>query len=68
MYAAKAGKSTLGIPQKVGADFVAATPSVSNLPKRAPKGKFGRAGNPKAHSHAMHNKVKAGLAKAFPEE
>jgi hypothetical protein len=26
MYAAKAGKSTLGIPKKVGAEFVAADP------------------------------------------
>ncbi len=26
MFAAKAGKSTLGIPQKVGAEFVDATP------------------------------------------
>ena len=26
MYAAAAGKSTLGIPQKVGAEFVKATP------------------------------------------
>lgn len=34
MYAAKAGHSTLGIPQKVGADFVAAGPASSNLPKR----------------------------------
>ena len=39
MWAAKEGKSTLGIPQKVGADFVAATPSVKNLPEKAPKKK-----------------------------
>lgn len=38
MYAAKAGNSTLGIPQKVGADFVAATPA-GELPARAGKGK-----------------------------
>lgn len=38
MYAAKAGKSTLGIPQKVGAEFVAATPA-GKLPKKAPKSK-----------------------------
>jgi hypothetical protein len=38
MYAAAAGKSTLGIPQKVGKDFVAAGPASSNLPvKKAPK-------------------------------
>ena len=36
MYAAKAGKSTLGIPQKVGADFVKAGPAKPNLPKYAP--------------------------------
>ena len=37
MYAAKAGKSTLGIPQSVGADFVAAGPkggSFGKLPQR----------------------------------
>ena len=34
MYAAKAGKSTLGIPQKVGAEFVAAGPASSSLPTR----------------------------------
>jgi hypothetical protein len=37
MFAAKAGKSTLGIPQSVGADFVAATPSAKKLPEKAPK-------------------------------
>jgi hypothetical protein len=36
MYAAKAGNSTLGIPAKVGADFVAATPAGKKLPKKAP--------------------------------
>ncbi len=39
MYAAAAGKSTLGIPKSVGKDFVAAGPASSNLPKRAPKKK-----------------------------
>jgi hypothetical protein len=34
MFAAKAGKSTLGIPQSVGADFVKAGPASSKLPKR----------------------------------
>jgi hypothetical protein len=38
MYAAAAGKSTLGIPKKVGKDFVAATPA-GKLPARAPKQK-----------------------------
>jgi hypothetical protein len=42
MYAAKAGNSTLGIPQKVGADFVAATPP-GKLPAHAPKAKKKRA-------------------------
>lgn len=40
MYAARAGKSTLGIPKSVGADFVAATPAGANLPKQAPKKKL----------------------------
>ncbi len=39
MFAAKEGKSTLGIPKSVGADFVAAGPASSNLPARAPKKK-----------------------------
>jgi hypothetical protein len=39
MYAAKEGKSTLGIPKSVGADFVAATPAGAKLPKKAPKSK-----------------------------
>ena len=39
MFAAKEGKSTLGIPQKVGAEFVAAGPASSNLPATAPKKK-----------------------------
>lgn len=34
MYAAKEGHSTLGIPQKVGADFIAATPPGKKLPQR----------------------------------
>ena len=37
MYAAKAGHSTLGIPKDVGADFVAAGPASSNLPKKVGK-------------------------------
>jgi len=37
MYAAAAGKSTLGIPKSVGKDFVAAGPASSNLPKRKTK-------------------------------
>jgi len=45
MYAAEAGKSTLGIPQKVGAEFVAAD-QPGKLPARAPKKKQGlRIGN-----------------------
>jgi len=37
MYAAANGKSTLGIPKKVGKEFVAAGPASAKLPKRAPK-------------------------------
>ena len=39
MYSAKEGKSTLGIPQSVGADFIAATPAGAKLPEKAPKKK-----------------------------
>lgn len=39
MYAAKEGKSTLGIPKSVGADFIAATPKGKKLPEKAPKQK-----------------------------
>ena len=37
MYAAAAGKSTLGIPKSVGQDFVAAGPASSKLPQKALK-------------------------------
>jgi hypothetical protein len=37
MYAAAAGKSTLGIPKSVGKDFVAAGPASAKLPEKAPK-------------------------------
>ena len=37
MYAAAAGKSTLGIPKSVGKDFVAAGPASKNLPEKVPK-------------------------------
>jgi hypothetical protein len=36
MHAAKAGRSTLGIPKKVGAEFIAADKG-GKLPKRAKK-------------------------------
>ena len=41
MYAAKEGKSTLGIPKSVGEDFIAADKAAGNpkLPKSAPKKK-----------------------------
>ena len=42
MYAAAAGKSTLGIPKKVGKEFVAAGKAQKNLPKRVPKKAAGR--------------------------
>jgi hypothetical protein len=35
MYAAKEGKSTLGIPKSVGAEFIAATPPGAKLPAKA---------------------------------
>jgi hypothetical protein len=34
MYAAAAGKSTLGIPKSVGQDFVDAGPASKSLPER----------------------------------
>lgn len=37
MYAAEEGKSTLGIPPKVGREFIAATPPGKKLPEKAPK-------------------------------
>jgi len=37
MYAAAAGKSTIGIPKSVGKEFVAAGPASGDLPKRASK-------------------------------
>jgi hypothetical protein len=36
MYAAKSGKSNIGIPKKIGAEFVAADPG-GKLPESAPK-------------------------------
>lgn len=38
MWAAAAGRSTLGIPKKVGKEFAQADPG-GKLPKRAPKKK-----------------------------
>ncbi len=45
MFAAKSGKSTIGIPQKVGADFAAADEArgPAKLPARAPGQKPSRA-------------------------
>lgn len=37
MYAASEGKSTLGIPKKVGKEFVKAGPASKNLPKKVSK-------------------------------
>ena len=42
MYAAAAGKSTLGIPKKVGKEFMKAGPASKNLPKKVPKRTAGR--------------------------
>jgi hypothetical protein len=42
MYAAAAGKSTLGIPKKVGKEFVKAGPAKKNLPQKVAKRSAGR--------------------------
>lgn len=42
MYAAAAGKSTLGIPKKVGKEFVKAGPAKANLPQKVQKRASGR--------------------------
>jgi hypothetical protein len=42
MYAAAAGKSTIGIPKKVGKEFVKAGPASKNLPNKVPKKAAGR--------------------------
>jgi hypothetical protein len=36
MYASAAGKSNIGIPKKVGKEFVKAGPAKKNLPAKAP--------------------------------
>jgi hypothetical protein len=46
MYAAAAGKSKLGIPQKVGQEFVDATPAGKKLPARIGDKKPARATKP----------------------
>lgn len=35
MYAAQAGRSTLGIPKSVGKDYIAASRGVTGLPAKA---------------------------------
>jgi len=42
MYAAAAGKSTLGIPKKVGKEFVKAGKAKPNLPQKVMKRAAGR--------------------------
>lgn len=42
MYAAAAGKSTLGIPKKVGKEFVKAGKAKPNLPQKVTKRAAGR--------------------------
>ena len=42
MYAASEGKSTLGIPKKVGKAFVKAGPASNKLPNKVPKRSAGR--------------------------
>jgi hypothetical protein len=42
MYAAAAGKSTLGIPKKVGKEFIKAGKAKPNLPQKVTKRAAGR--------------------------
>jgi len=42
MYAAAEGKSTLGIPKKVGKEFVKAGPASNKLPNKVLKRSAGR--------------------------
>lgn len=42
MYAAASGKSTLGIPKKVGKEFVKAGKAKPNLPQKVQKRAAGR--------------------------
>ena len=42
MYAAAAGKSTLGIPKKVGKEFIKAGKAKPNLPQQVTKRPSGR--------------------------
>ena len=42
MYAAAAGKSTIGIPKKVGKEFVKAGKARPNLPQKVQKRAAGR--------------------------
>jgi len=42
MYAAASGKSTLGIPKKVGKEFVKAGPASNKLPQKVTKRASGR--------------------------
>jgi hypothetical protein len=37
MYAAASGKSTIGIPKKVGKEFVKAGPATNKLPQKVTK-------------------------------
>jgi hypothetical protein len=42
MYAAAAGKSTLGIPKKVAKEFIKVGPASKNLPNKVQKRAAGR--------------------------
>jgi hypothetical protein len=55
MYAAKAGKSTLGIPQSVGKEFVAAGPA---------GGSFAKLPQKKKQSDKMKDAVRRGRVSA----
>lgn len=62
MQAAAHGKSTLGIPAKVGKEYTAGQ-SPKGLPKKAGKKKKVSGA---AHTSVVHKKVKDGLKAAFP--
>jgi hypothetical protein len=42
MYAAAAGKSTIGIPKKVGKEFIKSGPASNKLPNKVTKRAAGR--------------------------
>lgn len=53
MYAAKEGHSTLGIPKKVGEEFIDASHGVKHLPARKTKHEPVKAENARRMAHAL---------------